>query len=186
MVWMLQKVEEESSPSHPPLCAHRICENPDVCLSPLPMTTHRRLCQWSGMWAQDRAARSISLEGALASLPSLRASMDTHQGRPSHCAYLTLHGHLSHTLGTSHTACTTHSVCIFHPMPTSYICVSYIEDVSSTLCIRLTPCPSHTHYTSHSMCIPRKHVYLTHCAHQPYGTLLCPTGLYSRPGTTIP
>ena len=89
-------------------------------------------------------------------------------------------GHILHSMYNSY------SVCIFHPMPTSHICVFYIEDVSSTLCILLTPCPSHTHYTSHSMCIPRKHVYLTHCAHQPYRTLLCPTGLYSRPGTTIP
>ena len=41
-------------------------------------------------------------------------------------------GHISHSMYDSH------SVCISHPMPTSYICISYIEDVSPTLCILLT------------------------------------------------
>lgn len=156
----------------------RICEKPDVCLSPLPMTAHRR--------AQDRAARRVSSEGPLPSLPSLHASMDNKD--------------------VCRTACTS------HPMDTSVTLWAHLtQHVRLTFCLYLPPRAhlihlyilyrgriaytvhtSYTHFTSYSICIPhtpcipRKHVYLTHCAHQPYGTLLCPTCLYSRPGTTIP
>ena len=95
---------------------------------------------------------------------------------------------ISHSGHTAHSTCDSYSVCIARTTPTSYICISHIEDVSPTLCMPLTPCPPHTCYTSYSMCIPHTpciphtHVYLTHCA-PTLRTLLCPTYSYSRPGT---
>lgn len=152
----------------------RICEHPDVHLSPLPTTAHRRLRQWSSVWAQDRAARRISSEGPLLSLPLLQASVDTphavltsHTKDVCHTAWTSPSVGISPSGHTAHSMSDSYSVCIAHTTPTSYICISHIEDVSPTLCMLLTPCPPHTRYTSHSMCIPhtpcipRTQVYLT-------------------------
>lgn len=149
----------------------RIYEQPDVRLSPLPTTAHRRLRQWSSVWAQDRAARRISSEGPLPSLPLLYVSVDTahavytshtkdvcHMGltlrghltlrahRAQHvrlifCLYRPHHAHIIH-LYIPHRGRVTYTVHASYPMPTSHL-----------LHVILNVYTSHSMYSSHT-CIP--------------------------------
>ena len=102
----------------------RTYEQPDVRLSRLPMTAHRRLRQWSSVWAQDRAARRISSEGPLPSLPLLHVSVDTphavytsHTKDICHTAWASPSVGISHYGHTTHSMCDSYSVCMPAPRP---------------------------------------------------------------------